>query len=67
MNRQQALEWLVENVTKWNEHSPIPKGYYWITNHGVLFCVSKGAPDMEVITQQDWLDATDNMEKKDDE
>lgn len=66
MNRQQALAWLVENVTRWPVFPPSKRFCDWI------WCWSLGgnvifSDDESVITQSDWLDATDNMEKREDE
>ena len=68
MNRQQALEWLVENVVRWpvslaglGQMSP----WFWIAEYGDLILWNSGPH--KSITQQDWLDATDNMKGKCDE
>lgn len=69
MNRQQALEWLVEHVTKWPcrdfDFTIRPYGWLWINPYGEHKLLQAGTH--EKITQQDWLDATDNMERKEDE
>lgn len=80
MNRQQALEWLVENVTKWpvdieERHTYGELDFFESTSGDVVFSSISGwemYPDEKgtasfVITQQDWLDATDNMKEKRDE
>ena len=68
MNRQQALEWLVENVVKW----PVvgfrkrPHGWQWLETDGEWFLASSSNRYGKT-TQSDWLAATDNMEVKHDD
>lgn len=58
MKRQQALEWLVENVTKWPVNHRFAdkflEGWYWTHAGEIYFASNDGA---EIITQQDWLAA----------
>lgn len=62
MNKQQALEWLFENVTKWPVKprcAIITGNWYWIRMFGgEIFAVNVGTD--EIITQQDWLDFESN-------
>lgn len=66
MNRQQALEWLVENVAKW----PVDINYIeGVENWDFTFCragdvILRDSITLEVIAKSDWLAATDNMEAK---
>lgn len=58
MNRQQALEWLVENVTKWpvsDSGTASPLDWFWHQCNGIV-TLDSVAP-FDSITQQDWLDA----------
>lgn len=75
MNRQQALGWLVENVTTWpvtitqlcdiNNKKSIPESLLFeMDSVGNVVCY---VANYLCITQQDWLDASDNMEKKEGE
>lgn len=64
MNRQQALAWLVENVTKWpvkkKKLPAICDGWHWlIVFNGDIFAAN--LKTREAITQQDWLDATGTL------
>lgn len=71
MNRQEALEWLVQNVTKWPTnvtmaHSGQQYDFWRTIAGGVVFCVYDDIDCPEArITQQQWLDATDNMPHSD--
>lgn len=73
MNRQQALEWLVENVAKWPVDITVSHSGqqydFWRSNIGeVVFCSYCDIDNDEAhITQSDWLSATDNMKEKCDE
>lgn len=75
MNRTEALEWLVENVTKWPvdgygmrkiPNPPIDLWGWLYVARGEIVLFSFGLGDNS-ITQQDWLDATDNVKEKCDE
>ena len=58
MNKQQALEWLVENVTKWpvsDSGASSPRDWFWNECNGVV--TLRSIASRECITQQDWLDA----------
>ncbi|WOZ57837.1 hypothetical protein ZP9_00021 [Shewanella phage ZP9] len=61
MNRQQALEWLVENIAKWpvDEYRKRPYGWRWAYSNGAIFLIS-AKNSHGVITQQDWLDFEKN-------
>lgn len=56
MNREQALEWLVENVAKWPvnyKNAVCMLDGWWWSNAGDVFFVSDDFS--MVITQADWL------------
>lgn len=60
MNRQEALEWLVENVAKW----PTAAKCGVLCDWGFVLTCGKYvvfSDENYIITQQDWLDATDTM------
>jgi len=71
MNRQQALEWLVENVTKWPVdpsmiYSEQPYDFWTSCDErnldDVVLCKRSDIENSDnQITQQEWLDATDTL------
>lgn len=74
MNRQEALEWLVQNVTSWPKSiQEIKTDFSWDfwyeeDKNGfaddIVFCTIKGCDNADLfITQQQWLDATNNMQQ----
>lgn len=62
MSREQALVWLVENVTRWPVRprcAIVAGNWYWMRIfNGDVFAVHIGQD--EVITKSDWLAATEN-------
>lgn len=72
MNRQEALEWLVQNVTKWPTYIfDVETNISWDFYNSeepneIVFCRDEFFDgDDDLITQQQWLDATDNMPHSD--
>lgn len=69
MNRQEALQWCVENVKAWDNEEvshntlDIDEGwFFWFNGHCfrmLNFCENPESP----ITKQDWLEAKTNKEK----
>jgi hypothetical protein len=62
MNKVCAIEWLKAHLIKWPSpesgvsncgENPSPSKWYWIKANATWVCVSEGAPDMQVVTEQD--------------